>query len=126
MRPNGDPDEKQVEILLGTLLRWGTILSAAIIAVGGFAYVVEHGTEQPHFATFLGEPTSLRSLSGVLSDSLALDGRGIMQLGLLVLIATPVGRVVASLGAFAWRRDAAYVVISAIVLAALLYSLLAS
>jgi uncharacterized membrane protein len=127
MQDRGDDHgDKRLELLLGNLLRWGTIVSAALIAAGGITYVAQHGTESPHLATFLGEPTNLRSLSGIVGDSLALDGRGIMQLGLLVLVGTPIGRVVAALAAFAWRRDATYVVISAIVLLALLYSLLAS
>jgi uncharacterized membrane protein len=49
--------------------------------------------------------------------------RGIIQLGLLLLIATPVTRVVLSVGMFALQRDRRYVVITLVVLAVLLYSI---
>ena len=46
-----------------------------------------------------------------------------IQLGLLVLIATPIARVAFSLVAFALQRDRIYVIVTLIVLAVLLYSL---
>jgi uncharacterized membrane protein len=52
-----------------------------------------------------------------------LRGRGLIQLGLLLLIATPVARVIFSVFAFARQRDATYVLITLIVLAVLVYSL---
>ena len=52
-----------------------------------------------------------------------LGGRGIIQLGLLLLIATPVARVVFSVIGFVRQRDFVYVVLTLIVLAVLLYSL---
>jgi uncharacterized membrane protein len=48
----------------------------------------------------------------------------VIQLGILVLIATPVARVLFSMLGFALERDWMYVVITAIVLALLLYSLI--
>jgi len=71
----------------------------------------------------VGEPTDLRTLSGIVRDALALRGRGIIQLGLLLLIATPVARVAFSVAAFAIQRDRLYVVVTLMVLAILLYSL---
>jgi uncharacterized membrane protein len=47
-----------------------------------------------------------------------------MQLGLLVLIATPITRVAFSVFAFFYERDWKYVVFTLIVLGLLLYSLL--
>jgi uncharacterized membrane protein len=49
-----------------------------------------------------------------------------IQLGILLLVATPIARVMGALVSFALRRDVTYAVISSLVLAALLYSLLAS
>jgi len=73
---------------------------------------------------FRGEPTDLRSVRGILRDALALRGRGIIQLGLLFLIATPVARVAFSIFGFAEERDRMYVVVASIVLLVLLYSLI--
>jgi uncharacterized membrane protein len=58
--------------------------------------------------------------------ALALRGRGIVQLGLLFLIATPVARVAFAAFGFAIERDWLYVGISSFVLLVLLYSLLGS
>ena len=52
-------------------------------------------------------------------------GRGLIQLGLLLLIATPIARVVFSVAGFARQRDWLYVAITLIVLTLLGYSLLA-
>ena len=75
---------------------------------------------------FHGEPIQLRTISGVLQETLAFQGRGIIQLGLLLLIATPVARVALSIFGFAAERDRMYVVFATIVLVILLYSLFGS
>ena len=62
-------------------------------------------------------------MPGVLRDAVELSGRGIIQLGLLFLIATPVARVIFSIWGFAAERDRMYVVFTVIVLAILIFSL---
>jgi uncharacterized membrane protein len=51
------------------------------------------------------------------------DGRAIIQCGLLLLIATPVARVLFSIVAFALEKDRLYVVLTLIVFCILIYSL---
>ena len=58
-----------------------------------------------------------------MKEVLAFRGRGLIQFGLLLLIATPVARVAFSVAAFAIQRDRLYVVVTLIVLAILTYSL---
>jgi uncharacterized membrane protein len=65
----------------------------------------------------------LRTFSGILADATAFRGRGIIQLGLLLLIATPVARVAFSVVAFALERERLYVIVTLAVLAVLLFSL---
>ena len=115
-----------IEIALGRVLRLGTLISAVVIALGGVAFLVSHGGESPHYDLFHGEPADLDSVAGIVTDSVRFDPRGVIQLGMLLLVATPIARVIGALVAFAARRDVAYVVISSLVLAALLYGLLAS
>jgi uncharacterized membrane protein len=55
-----------------------------------------------------------------------LHGRGIIQLGLLLLIATPIARVAFAAYGFARQRDWMYVGIAAFVLSVLLYGVFAS
>jgi uncharacterized membrane protein len=54
---------------------------------------------------------------------MALRPASVIQLGLLLLIATPVARVAMSLVAFILQRDRVYVVVTLIVLAVLIFSL---
>jgi len=65
----------------------------------------------------------LRTLSGIVKDALAFRGRGLIQLGLLLLIATPLARVAFSVVAFALEGDRLYVGVALIVLTVLVYSL---
>ena len=77
----------------------------------------------PNYGVFHGEPSDLQSISGSVGYALAGHGRGIIELGLLLLIATPVARVVFSIFAFAVQRDWLYVVVTVIVLGVLIFSL---
>ena len=123
--PGGFNDQR-IEIIIGTLLRTGVILAAAIVLAGAVLYLMHHGHEVVSYATFHGEPERLKKLSEILQGAMALNARAIIQLGLLVLIATPVARVVFSAIAFAIERDYMYVVITLVVLGILMYSLLGS
>jgi uncharacterized membrane protein len=115
--------DQYVEELIGTLLRVGVTLAAAVVLFGGTVYLVRHGLAAPQYHVFVGEPTDLRRLSGIVKDALAFRARGLIQLGLLLLIATPIARVAFSVAAFALQGDRLYVVVTLIVLAVLMYSL---
>ena len=115
--------DERVDALLGALLRAGVLLSAAIVAAGGVLYLLKYGAGTPAYGDFRGEPADLRSLGGIVRAALALRGRGLIQLGLLVLIATPVARVAFSLFAFVRQRDWTYVVVTGFVLVLLVLSL---
>lgn len=114
--------DRRVEEIIGDLLRSSVIIAALVVLLGGIAYLVRHGAEAPAYRVFRGEPANLRGVSGILADTRALSGRGIIQLGILLLMATPVARVVFSVMAFALQRDRTYVVITLIVLAVLCFS----
>jgi len=115
--------DQYVDELIGNLLRVGVTLAAAVVLLGGAVYLVRHGLAAPHYQVFVGEPADLRSVSRIVRDALALRGRSLIQLGLLLLIATPVVRVAFAVAAFAMQRDRLYVVVALIVLAVLMYSL---
>jgi uncharacterized membrane protein len=115
--------DKKTEEIIGTLLRVGVALSACIVGVGGALYLAQYGGQRPPYQVFHGEPTDLRSISGVLHFAMIGHRRGIIQAGLLLLIATPIARVIFSVFAFAREKDRLYVGITLIVLVTLLYSL---
>ncbi len=117
--------EYQFEQVMGNLLRAGVILSAGIVAIGGIIYLARHGMEQPSYQMFRGEPVEFRVLPVIMESALTLQRqRSLIQLGLLVLIATPILRVAFSGYVFAKQGDRIYVMITITVLATLLYSLL--
>jgi uncharacterized membrane protein len=115
--------DQRVEARIGTLLRVGVVLAAAIVALGGAIYLTRHGAESPAYQIFRGEPAALRSPGGILARAADLRGTGIIQLGLLVLLATPVARVAFAAFAFAKQRDRLYVAVTLVVLTVLLYSI---
>jgi len=115
--------DERVEGIIGNLLRAGVLLAAAVVLLGGGIFLVRHGGELPHYRVFRGEPSDLRTVSGILADALSFRGRNIIQLGILLLIATPVARVAFSVVAFTLERDWLYVVVTLVVLAVLLFSL---
>ncbi len=110
--------------LLGAVLRAGVIISAAVVLIGAAIYLVRHGHELPMYHVFRGEPGNLTSIRGIFAEVRALRGRGVIQFGLLLLIATPIARVVFSVAGFVRQRDWLYVAVTTLVLALLLYSLL--
>jgi uncharacterized membrane protein len=113
----------QVEQILGNLLRAGVLVAAIVVAAGGAMYLGQHGTELVDYHTFSAVEPNLRSLRGVLADAVALHSRGVVQLGLLLLVATPVARVIFSVYAFTRERDFTYVILTLFVLVVLLYGL---
>ena len=122
--PTGAWSDDRVEQLVGRLLQAGVLLAAVVVIVGGATVLAMHGGEAPAFGEFLGTAPGLRSLLGIVRGVLALDAPSIVQLGLVLLIATPVARVALTLVTFALQRDRLYVVITTIVLAVLAYGLL--
>jgi uncharacterized membrane protein len=116
--------DNQVEQIIGTLLRSGVIIATVVVLTGGILYLIRYGATLPDYRVFRGEPADLRSLSGIVTDTLAFSFQGIIQLGLLLLIATPVARVVFSVLAFALQKDRTYVMVTLIVFAMLMYSLI--
>jgi uncharacterized membrane protein len=115
--------DERLEGLLGTVLRWGVVSAALVVAVGAAVFLVRHGSEHPQFQVFRGEPSDLKTVPGILRNAFTGRGRGLIQLGLLLLIATPVARVGLSIGVFAAQRDRRYVLITLVVFVVLLYSL---
>ena len=113
----------RIEQIVGNLLRIGVIIAAGVVAVGAVVFLVRHGGEPPQYKIFRGEPSNLRHVGGIVTDAFSGHARGLIQLGLLLLIATPVARVVFSIFGFALERDHAYVLITLIVLGVLAFSL---
>jgi uncharacterized membrane protein len=112
-----------IESVMGKLLITGVILSGSLILVGGIYYLIQEGFSIPHYQTFIGEPSHLRSVKQIFNGVLHYDSLSIIQLGLLLLIATPISRVIFSVIGFLFEKDYLYVTISLVVLVIIAYSI---
>ena len=122
-RPPSRWNDERVERIMGTLLQSGVIFSGLVVLAGGILYIRSYGHVPVNYDTFAPARASLPSLTAVAESALHGDGRAIIQIGLLLLIATPVARVFFSIIAFALEKDRLYVVITVIVFLILIYSL---
>jgi uncharacterized membrane protein len=116
--------DSTIERIVSVLLRAGVVISGVIVFSGGIYFLARHGHEITNHHRFHGEPSVDRIVGQILAGAVALRARSIIQLGLLILIATPIARVAFSFIGFALERDRSYLVITAIVLTILLYSLI--
>ncbi len=115
--------DERIETLIGNLLRAGVLIAAAVVAIAGALYLWRFGGALPEYRTFHGEPSRLRSVSGILRGMGAVDCRVYIQFGILILIATPIARVALAVWGFHAEGDRTYVLVSLIVLAILIFSL---
>jgi len=114
-------DPEQLRLAVSRVLMGGVVTSAALLVVG-LATAALVGWEGS--LTGAPPPTApVYTLSGLLAGLAALQPVAIAQLGLFVLVLTPIARVIASLVLFAEERDQLYVLVSLGVLAILLASL---
>ena len=116
--------EQQLENLLSNLLKYGVLIASAVVLLGGILYLIRHGAEPAEYQFFRGTPSEFCSPTGVVKAAFSGSSGGIIQLGLLLLIAIPIVRVIVSLFAFIRRRDLIYIIVNLFVLAALTYSLI--
>jgi uncharacterized membrane protein len=122
--PGRAAQDKDIEQVMGNLLRSGVIISAVVTSTGGIMYLVMHGgIAQPSYAVFSGVPAQYTSAAAILHGVKEFDSSSIMQFGILLLIATPVARILFSILSFMRERDYLYVVISTIVLSIIAFSL---
>jgi len=116
--------DQKLEIAIGRMLQIGVLLAATVVFIGGILYLRQETGPRPDYSHFTtGVAERFRSPTEIVPNALHGRARSIIQLGLLILIATPIARVVFAAVGFLVERDHLYVGISLIVLAVLLYSL---
>ncbi len=117
-------NDRRLEIMIGNLLRAGVLLAAATVLAGGSLYLVRHHAERVNYHTFRAGGKETRQYAGIVQSAAQGDSAAIIQIGLLLLVLTPVARVAMALVGFSLERDQLYAVVSLIVLVILLSSLL--
>jgi len=119
------PDPRmQMEKLIGVTLLVGVLASTFVVLLGGVIYVSRHASMTTDYRVFRGEPSDLRSLTGIGKNVKALSGRGMIQFGLILLVGLQVVRVALTGVLFLIGRDRVFVAITTIVLALLAYGLI--
>jgi uncharacterized membrane protein len=125
---HGEEKVRGIELAISLVLRLGVTLSVAVIVVGLALMFVHHS----QYATFTGRFSYHRLTSTTtrfphtfsqLGASLAAgQGRGIVVVGVLLLILTPVVRVAVSVIAFVHEKDPVMTAVTLFVLVALIAS----
>ena len=116
--------DQKLEIAIGRMLQIGVLLAATVVLIGGVLYLRQETGLRPDYSHFTGVAERFRSPAEIVPNALHGRARSIIQLGLLLLIATPIARVILAAVGFLIERDRLYVCVSLLVLAVLLYSLL--
>jgi uncharacterized membrane protein len=117
-------NDQRLENIIGNLLRAGVLLAAVTVSCGGVVYLFHHAADQVSYQRFSEAGQTVRSIGGVIRAAAHLNSEGLIQLGLIMLIATPVARVALAVVGFALERDGLYATVSLVVLAILAFSLL--
>ncbi|GAA4923019.1 DUF1634 domain-containing protein [Mucilaginibacter defluvii] len=113
----------KIQVIIGQLLRIGVFASIGIAFIGGIIYLTRHGHEIVDYATFKGVPDYVKP-GNLFSSMFALRGRAIIQIGIILLIATPVVRLIFSAIGFAAEKDYRYMLITLLVLGIIIFSML--
>jgi uncharacterized membrane protein len=116
--------DKDMQAVIGWVLRAGVFISMSIVFLGGVLYLYRHGHTTADYHEFKGIPDFIHSVPGVINGILTFRGRAIIQAGIILLIATPVIRVVFSAIGFILEKDYLYTGITLIVLFIIIISAL--
>ena len=120
----GGFDDARMETIMGRLLQVGVLLAALVVLAGGGAYLVAHAGGQANYESFVAHSFELRHPGAMISGVGRGDAEAIIELGILLLIATPIVRVLFAVIAFAIEHDWLYVAVSTTVLSVRLYGML--
>jgi uncharacterized membrane protein len=112
----------QLETAMGRMLRVGVTAAAIVVLTGGVLFFWQFRDSVSNYQHFDGAPQTSLSIAAILFGVRHLDSRSVISAGLLLLIATPVCRVISGVVGFALQRDRIYTIVSAIVLIVLLMS----
>ena len=114
--------DEDLERIIGQLLRFGVLLSSLVVLAGGIVYLFRHGHERPPFGVFRGEPDKMKEPRPLWHAVLRGEGRPLIQLGLFILMATPIARILFSFFGYLMEKDYLYMIITGIVLAVILWN----
>lgn len=117
--------DKDIQLVVGQILRIGVTVASVVILGSGLLYLLHHGGDPvPDYAHFSGTPETTPSLGGIVALAFSGNVPYIVLFGALLLVCTPIMRVIGSLFGFLLEKDTLYVYITLIVLAVIVFSIL--
>jgi uncharacterized membrane protein len=116
--------DKDMQAVIGWVLRAGVFISMSIVFFGGVLYLYRHGHTTANYHEFKGVPDFIHSIPGIINGIFTFRGRAIIQAGIILLIATPVIRVIFSAVGFILEKDYLYTGITFVVLLVIIISAL--
>jgi uncharacterized membrane protein len=117
-------DDRRMEVTMGRLLQAGVLLAAAVVLAGGILYLFARAGQPSNYRVFVARPLRVRHPAEMLRGVAHGNASAVIDLGILLLVATPVCRVIFAFIAFVREGDRLYIVVTAIVLAVLLFGML--
>ncbi|ERJ57488.1 DUF1634 domain-containing protein [Sphingobacterium paucimobilis] len=118
-------NDKDISLLVGQILRIGVLLASVTLIIGGVLYLTVHGKDPiPDYTKFIAETNANTTLSGIIAGVMQINVPQIIQLGVLLLICTPIVRVIGSLVGFIIEKDTMYIIITLIVLSVIAGSII--
>ena len=115
--------DRDMQLIMGNLLRAGVVLSMTVVFIGGLIYLMGYGKQVANYSEFVMDESGFFSLASIWTGMLEMNGKAIIQLGILLLIFTPISRVILAVFSFLLERDYLYVLIGLIILSIILFSL---
>lgn len=115
------PDES-FEVLISTVLKIGVALSSFLILFGLVLFLIQHGSGssyKSYTSKSFSYPHNLKALSSSLASFKAI---GIITLGSLLLILTPMFRVASSIIVFIKTKELPMILVTVVVLVVLIGS----
>ncbi len=116
--------DTDMQVVIGWVLRLGVFISMTVVFFGGIIYLYRHGHSMADHHVFKGIPVFLQSADGIVNGIITLRGQAIIQAGIILLIATPIVRVIFSAIGFVVEKDYLYIGITLLVLLIIFISML--
>lgn len=114
--------DQRLEIAMGHMLRIGVTVAAVVVLAGGILYLFQSQGTPPDYQHFHGAPAAYEHIASIIAGVSHFDSRSLIEFGILLLIATPICRVIFGVIGFALLKDRLYAAISLVVLIVLLGS----
>ena len=115
---------RPMELWISRILLGGVVLSGTVILAGLLTFLVKGSADNLSLKDLVDQQHMAPDFGAIIRGIGSADGESLIQVGLLILILTPIVRVAMSLFFFARERDRIYVAITATVLLILLSGLI--